>query len=40
MNALSTFSACLADQQLHCSPLMGKIADVVNRKLESIQDLR
>ncbi|KAM6174489.1 FAST kinase domain-containing protein 1, mitochondrial [Erethizon dorsatum] len=40
INVLSTFSACLADQHLYCSPLMGKIADIVNRKLESIQDLR
>ncbi|XP_005393316.1 PREDICTED: FAST kinase domain-containing protein 1 isoform X2 [Chinchilla lanigera] len=40
INVLSTFSACLAHQHLRCSPLMGKIADIVNRKLESIQDLR
>ncbi|EHB17915.1 FAST kinase domain-containing protein 1 [Heterocephalus glaber] len=40
INVLSTFSACLADQHLYYSPLMGKIADIVNRKLDSIQDLR
>ncbi|KFO22482.1 FAST kinase domain-containing protein 1 [Fukomys damarensis] len=40
INVLSTFSACLADQHLYCSPLMGEIADIVNRKLDSIQDLR
>ncbi|XP_031226392.1 FAST kinase domain-containing protein 1, mitochondrial isoform X2 [Mastomys coucha] len=37
---LSIFSTCLADQHLYFSPLMGKIADIVNRKLETIQDLR
>ncbi|KAM5279747.1 FAST kinase domain-containing protein 1, mitochondrial [Ctenodactylus gundi] len=40
MNVLSTFSACLADQHLCFSPLMGKIADIVNRNLETIRDLR
>nr|XP_045003314.1 FAST kinase domain-containing protein 1, mitochondrial isoform X2 [Jaculus jaculus] len=40
INVLSVFSTCLADQHLCSSPLMGKIADAVNRKLESIQDLR
>lgn len=39
-NVLSIFSTCLADQHLYFSPLMGKIADIVNRKLETIQDLR
>ncbi|XP_011356314.2 FAST kinase domain-containing protein 1, mitochondrial isoform X3 [Pteropus vampyrus] len=40
INVLSKFSSCLADQHLNFSPLMGKIADIVNRKLETIQDLR
>lgn len=40
INVLSIFSTCLADQHLYFSPLMGKIADIVNRKLEAIQDLR
>ncbi|XP_076784983.1 FAST kinase domain-containing protein 1, mitochondrial isoform X3 [Arvicanthis niloticus] len=39
-NVLSIFSTCLADQHLYLSPLMGEIADIVNRKLETIQDLR
>lgn len=39
-NVLSIFSTCLADQYLYFSPLMGKIADIVNRNLETIQDLR
>lgn len=40
INILSKFSSCLADQHLYFSPLMGKIADIVNRNLETIQDLR
>ncbi|XP_023574844.1 FAST kinase domain-containing protein 1, mitochondrial isoform X3 [Octodon degus] len=40
INVLAKFSACLADQHLYYSPVMGKIADIVNRKLESVQDLR
>ncbi|KAF7475072.1 Hypothetical predicted protein [Marmota monax] len=40
IKVLSTFSTCLADQRLYFSPLMGKIADIVNRNLENIQDLR
>ncbi|XP_007452683.1 PREDICTED: FAST kinase domain-containing protein 1 [Lipotes vexillifer] len=40
INVLSKFSSCLADQHLCFSPLMGKIADIVNRNLETIQDLR
>ena len=40
ISVLSKFSSCLADQHLHYSPLMGKIADIVNRNLENIQDLR
>ncbi|XP_035313551.1 FAST kinase domain-containing protein 1, mitochondrial isoform X3 [Cricetulus griseus] len=39
-NVLSIFSTCLADQHLYFSPLMGKIADIVNRNLETIQDMR
>ncbi|XP_033087101.1 FAST kinase domain-containing protein 1, mitochondrial isoform X6 [Trachypithecus francoisi] len=37
---LSEFSSCLADQHLYFSPLMGKIADIVHRNLETTQDLR
>ncbi|KAF4026404.1 hypothetical protein G4228_018501, partial [Cervus hanglu yarkandensis] len=40
ISVLSKFSSCLADQHLYYSPLMGKIADIVNRNLENIQDLR
>ncbi|MBZ3890906.1 FAST kinase domain-containing protein 1, partial [Sciurus carolinensis] len=40
IKVLSTFSTCLADQHLYFSPLMGKIANIVNRNLETIQDLR
>ncbi|XP_007494391.2 FAST kinase domain-containing protein 1, mitochondrial [Monodelphis domestica] len=40
LKILSDFSACLVDQQMHFSPLMGKIADILNRKLDSIQSLR
>ncbi|XP_071076769.1 FAST kinase domain-containing protein 1, mitochondrial isoform X4 [Desmodus rotundus] len=39
IHVLSKFSSCLEDQHLHFSPLMGKIADIVNRNLETIQDL-
>lgn len=39
-NVLSMFSTCLVDQHLYFSPLMGKIADIVNRNLETIQDIR
>ncbi|XP_078183567.1 FAST kinase domain-containing protein 1, mitochondrial isoform X4 [Callithrix jacchus] len=37
---LSEFSSCLAEQHLYFSPLMGKIADIVHRNLETTQDLR
>ncbi|XP_072468345.1 FAST kinase domain-containing protein 1, mitochondrial [Notamacropus eugenii] len=37
---LSKFSSCLGDQQMYISPLMGKIADILNRNLDSVQDLR
>ncbi|XP_066201139.1 FAST kinase domain-containing protein 1, mitochondrial [Saccopteryx leptura] len=40
INVLSKFSTCLADQHLHFSPLMGKITNIVNKNLETIQDLR
>uniref|UniRef100_A0A8D1BGS1 RAP domain-containing protein n=1 Tax=Sus scrofa TaxID=9823 RepID=A0A8D1BGS1_PIG len=40
ISVLSKFSSCLVDQHLYFSPLMGEIADIVNRNLESIQDLR
>ncbi|XP_008589069.1 PREDICTED: FAST kinase domain-containing protein 1 [Galeopterus variegatus] len=40
INVLSEFSSCLEDQHLHFSPLMGKIADIVNRNLGTIKDLR
>ncbi|XP_047628779.1 FAST kinase domain-containing protein 1, mitochondrial isoform X4 [Phacochoerus africanus] len=40
INVLSKFSSCLVDQHLYFSPLMGEIADIVNRNLEGIQDLR
>ncbi|XP_025784972.1 FAST kinase domain-containing protein 1, mitochondrial [Puma concolor] len=40
INMLSKFSFCLANQHLYFSPLMGKIADIVHRKLETIEDLR
>ncbi|XP_032148941.1 LOW QUALITY PROTEIN: FAST kinase domain-containing protein 1, mitochondrial [Sapajus apella] len=36
---LSEFSTCLAQQRLYFSPLMGKIADIVHRNLETTQDL-
>ncbi|XP_012860403.1 FAST kinase domain-containing protein 1, mitochondrial [Echinops telfairi] len=39
ITVLSKFSSCLTDQHLNFSPLMGKIADIVNRNLETIQDL-
>ncbi|XP_019314438.1 FAST kinase domain-containing protein 1, mitochondrial isoform X3 [Panthera pardus] len=39
INMLSKFSFCLANQHLYFSPLMGKIADIVHRKLETIEDL-
>ncbi|EFB23772.1 hypothetical protein PANDA_004635, partial [Ailuropoda melanoleuca] len=40
INVLSKFSSCLAYQHLYFSPLMGKIADIVHRNLETIEDLR
>ncbi|XP_022351008.1 FAST kinase domain-containing protein 1, mitochondrial isoform X3 [Enhydra lutris kenyoni] len=40
INVLSKFSSCLASQHLYFSPLMGKIADIVHKNLETIEDLR
>ncbi|XP_032736287.1 FAST kinase domain-containing protein 1, mitochondrial isoform X1 [Lontra canadensis] len=40
INVLSKFSSCLASQHLYSSPLMGKIADIVHKNLETIEDLR
>ncbi|XP_003800901.1 FAST kinase domain-containing protein 1, mitochondrial [Otolemur garnettii] len=40
INMLSKFSSYLVDQHLHLSPLMGKIANIVQKNLETIQDLR
>nr|XP_045363639.1 FAST kinase domain-containing protein 1, mitochondrial isoform X2 [Camelus bactrianus] len=39
INVLSKFSSCLANQHLYFSPLMGEIANIVNKNLETIQDL-
>ncbi|KAM9380589.1 FAST kinase domain-containing protein 1, mitochondrial [Phaethornis superciliosus] len=38
--ALSKFSLCLYKQHRHFSPLMGKVAHIVDEKLDSIQDIR
>ncbi|XP_069791797.1 FAST kinase domain-containing protein 1, mitochondrial isoform X2 [Narcine bancroftii] len=40
MAVLSKFAVCLTNQHLHHSPLMGKIADIVCSKLESVHDTR
>ncbi|XP_072117984.1 FAST kinase domain-containing protein 1, mitochondrial isoform X1 [Mobula birostris] len=40
MAVLSKFAVCLTDQHLYHSILMGEIADIVSRKLESIHDVR
>uniref|UniRef100_H3AWS1 FAST kinase domains 1 n=1 Tax=Latimeria chalumnae TaxID=7897 RepID=H3AWS1_LATCH len=40
MSTLSKFAVCLNDQHLHHSPLMGKIADIVSRKLDFVQNIR
>uniref|UniRef100_A0A2D4J126 RAP domain-containing protein n=2 Tax=Micrurus lemniscatus lemniscatus TaxID=129467 RepID=A0A2D4J126_MICLE len=37
---LSKFAMCVHEQHLHHSPLMGEIANVVDKKLDSIQDSR
>ncbi|XP_064370973.1 FAST kinase domain-containing protein 1, mitochondrial isoform X2 [Dromaius novaehollandiae] len=38
--ALSKFALCLYKQHVRFSPLIGKIAHIVDRKLDSIQDIR
>ncbi|XP_043549599.1 FAST kinase domain-containing protein 1, mitochondrial isoform X2 [Chiloscyllium plagiosum] len=38
MTTLSKFAVCLTDQHMYHSPLMGKITDIVHRKLEYIHD--
>nr|XP_005290470.1 FAST kinase domain-containing protein 1, mitochondrial isoform X1 [Chrysemys picta bellii]XP_008176640.1 FAST kinase domain-containing protein 1, mitochondrial isoform X1 [Chrysemys picta bellii]XP_008176641.1 FAST kinase domain-containing protein 1, mitochondrial isoform X1 [Chrysemys picta bellii]XP_023970587.1 FAST kinase domain-containing protein 1, mitochondrial isoform X1 [Chrysemys picta bellii]XP_023970589.1 FAST kinase domain-containing protein 1, mitochondrial isoform X1 [Chrysemys len=37
---LSRFAVCLNEQQIYFSPLIGKIADIVNMNLDSTQDIR
>ncbi|NWX19785.1 FAKD1 protein, partial [Aegotheles bennettii] len=38
--ALSKFALCLYKQRRHFSPLIGKVAHIVDVKLDSIQDIR
>ncbi|XP_009491871.1 FAST kinase domain-containing protein 1, mitochondrial [Pelecanus crispus] len=38
--ALSKFALCLYKQRRHCSPIIGKVAHIVDMKLDSIQDIR
>ncbi|NXV99485.1 FAKD1 protein, partial [Fregetta grallaria] len=38
--ALSKFALCLYKQRRHVSPIIGKVAHIVDMKLDSIQDLR
>ncbi|KAM6079081.1 LOW QUALITY PROTEIN: FAST kinase domain-containing protein 1, mitochondrial [Theristicus caerulescens] len=38
--ALSKFALCLYKQRRHCSPVIGKVAHIVDVKLDSIQDIR
>ncbi|NXD06128.1 FAKD1 protein, partial [Nothocercus nigrocapillus] len=38
--ALSKFALCLYKQHMHFSPLLGKIAHIVDMKLDSIHDIR
>nr|XP_021147216.1 FAST kinase domain-containing protein 1, mitochondrial isoform X2 [Columba livia] len=38
--ALSKFALCLYKQRRHCSPVTGKVAHIVDMKLDSIQDIR
>ncbi|NXP81306.1 FAKD1 protein, partial [Ramphastos sulfuratus] len=40
LQALSKFSLCLHKQQRHLSPVIGKVAHIVDMKLDSIQDIR
>ncbi|NXW93051.1 FAKD1 protein, partial [Alopecoenas beccarii] len=38
--ALSKFALCLYKQRRHCSPVTGKVAHIVDMKLDSIHDIR
>ncbi|XP_071667141.1 FAST kinase domain-containing protein 1, mitochondrial isoform X3 [Patagioenas fasciata] len=38
--ALSKFALCLYKQRRHCSPVTGKVAHIVDMKLDSIEDIR
>ncbi|NXH76453.1 FAKD1 protein, partial [Hydrobates tethys] len=38
--ALSKFALCLYKQRRHFSPIIGKVAHIVDMKLDSIQDMR
>ncbi|XP_063256626.1 FAST kinase domain-containing protein 1, mitochondrial [Prinia subflava] len=38
--ALSKFALCLYKQHRHFSPILGRVAQIVDTKLDSIQDLR
>ncbi|XP_009806467.2 FAST kinase domain-containing protein 1, mitochondrial [Gavia stellata] len=38
--ALSKFALCLYKQRRHFSPIIGKVAHIVDMKLDSIQDIR
>ncbi|XP_068263612.1 FAST kinase domain-containing protein 1, mitochondrial isoform X1 [Nyctibius grandis] len=38
--ALSKFALCLYKQRRHLSPVIGKVAHIVDMKLDSIQDIR
>lgn len=38
LHSLSKFAMCISDHQLKHSPLMGRITDVVARKLSTIDD--
>ncbi|XP_008937343.1 PREDICTED: FAST kinase domain-containing protein 1 [Merops nubicus] len=40
LSALSKFSLCLYKQRRHLSPVIGKVAHIVDMKLDSIQDIR
>ncbi|KAI4873057.1 hypothetical protein NFI96_025479 [Prochilodus magdalenae] len=40
VTSLSKFSICLSEQFLYYSPLMGQIAEIVNQKLDLIEDAR
>lgn len=40
MASLSKFAICLNDQNLQHSPLMGRITNIVDQKLSSIDDTR